>query len=155
MGLSCLGCDYYPFKSDPPDSPYFQIKVDSLTVLSRFKVDSPPLTVLVPGHGKYIRRVPTTSPLAASDTMRVGFYAAIGPDRCHLFSHFDTTRINLVGYKVSVWGRRYTGICPLEVSDMRGYPPLEFYPPLRAGTWIFLVSQPDGSVLRKEVVVRR
>ena len=37
MGLTCLGCDYYPLKSDPPDSPYFQIKVDTLTVMSPFK----------------------------------------------------------------------------------------------------------------------
>ena len=146
MGLTCLGCDYYPLKSDP-DVRDFQIKVDSVAVLS-------PLRVFEPGHGEYIRRVPTTSPLAVSDTMRIGFYAPLGPTLCYVFSHFDTTRIDLVGYKVSVWGRRYTGICPLAVSDMRGYPPLVIYPPLRVGTWIFLVSQPDGSVLRKEVVVR-
>ena len=86
--------------------------------------------------------------------MNVGFLGGIGPYGCPVFSHFDTTRIDLVGYKVSVWGRRYTGICPLALSEMRGYPPLVIYPPLRVGTWIFLVSQPDGSVLRKEVVVR-
>ena len=152
VGLTCLGCDY-PFKSDP-DSRYFQIKVDSVAVMSPFKVDSPPLTVFVPGHGEYIRRVPTTSPLAVTDTMRVGFYSVIGDALC-IFSHFDTTRIDLVGYKVSVWGKKLRGgIRPLIWSEMRGHPPLEFYPPLRVGTWIFLVSQPDGSVLRKEVVVR-
>ena len=73
MGLSCLGCDYYPFKPDPPDFQIFQLHIDSLTV---------------------------TSPLAASDTMRVGYYTSI--DLCSGLVYVDTTRIDLVGYKLGV-----------------------------------------------------
>ena len=148
VGLTCLGCNYYPLKSDP-DFRYNQIKVDSVAVLS-------PLKVIEPGYGEFIRLVPTTSPLAVSDTMRIGFYGWVGPTGGYGFSHFDTTRIDLVGYKVSVWGKDdlRSSIRPLRVLRMRGSPPLLIYPPLRVGTWIFLVSQPDGSVLRKEVVVR-
>ena len=84
MGLTCLGCDYYPLKPAPPDVRDFQIKVDSVAVVS-------PLRVFEPGYGEYIRLVPTTSPLAASDTMRILFYGEIGPDGCYTFSHFDTS----------------------------------------------------------------
>lgn len=45
--------------------------------------------------------------------------------------------------------------CLFMVAEMRGYPPLVFYPPLRIGTWSFFVRQPNGAVLRREVVVRR
>ena len=45
------------------------------------------------------------------------------------------------------------GGCVDIVMEIRSV--LDIYPPLRIGTWIFLVSQPDGSVLRKEVVVQR
>ena len=125
--MSC-GLDN-PFKSDRYRT--YQIKVDSLTV---------------------------ASPLAVSDTMRVGFHAWTGNGgRCSGFSHIDTTRIDLVGYKVSVWGKqdlRRDIFCPSGVPRMDNLILLEFYPPLRDGTWIFLVSQPDGSVLRKEAVVR-
>ena len=61
----------------------------------------------------------TASPLSVVDTMRVLFYGGIGPNLCYRFSHFDTTRIDLVGYKVSLWGEQPLGdpICPGEVSD--------------------------------------
>ncbi len=58
MGLTCLGCDYYPLKSDP-DVRDFQIKVDSVAVLSLSRGS---------GHGEFIRLQPTTSPLAVTDT---------------------------------------------------------------------------------------
>ena len=148
-----VSCGLNPFNSDKPDPDdrYFQIKVDSVAVAS-------PLRVFDPFQGGFGRLVGTASPLSVVDTMRVLFYGGIGPGLCHGFSHFDTTRIDLVGYKVSVWGRHSGGtICPGEVSELApnlGGDILEFYPPLRVGTWIFLVSQPDGSVLRKEAVVR-
>ena len=151
-----VSCGLNPFNSDP-DYRIFQIHVDSVAVAS-------PLRVFDPMRGEFGERhgylVGTASPLAVSDTMRVLFYGGIGPNLCYRFSHFDTTRIDLVGYKVSLWGEQPLGdpICPLEVRDLEpelgGDEVLELYPPLRVGTWIFLVSQPDGSVLRKEAVVR-
>ena len=78
-----------------------------------------------------------------------------GGGSCATFSHFDTAGNDLAGYKVSVWGKqdiRPDRVCPTALSELNHT--LEFYPPLRDGTWIFLVFQPDGSVLRKEAVVR-
>ena len=124
-----VSCGLNPFNSDKPDPDgrFYQIHVDSLTV---------------------------ASPLRVSDTMRVRFHGWAGSG-CRLFSHIDTTRIDLVGYKVSVWGRDSGGtICPGTERYLNNRILLEFYPPLRVGTWIFLVSQPSGSVLRKEAVVR-
>ena len=126
---------------------FYQILVDSVTVGSPLRVFDPPQGTL---------RTLLKSPLAVSDIMHVRFYGGIGPNLCHGFSHIDTTRIDLVGYKVSLWGKQNlrSPVCPGIVSEL--YPEwnrdhiLEFYPPLRVGTWIFLVSQPDGSVLRKE-----
>ena len=138
-----VSCGLNPFNSDPDDR-IFQITVDSLTV---------------------------ASPLAVSDTMNVRFHGVIGTS-CETFSHFDVTRIDLfrynqVRYIVSVWGKNGYIVgtggllidvgrpCPGEkVIYLNQNHNLTFYPPLRVGTWIFLVSQPDGSVLRKEVVVR-
>ena len=123
-----VSCGLNPFNSDKPDPDdrFYQIHVDSLTV---------------------------ASPLRVSDTMRVRFHGWEGYG-CKGFSHIDVTRIDLVGYKVSLWGKDSGGdVCPGDVRYMSRIL-LEFYPPLRVGTWIFLVSQPDGSVLRKEAVVR-
>ena len=148
-----MSCGLNPFNSDKPDPAYriYQILVDSVTVGSPLRVFDPPQGTL---------RTLLKSPLAVSDIMHVRFYGGIGPNLCHGFSHIDTTRIDLVGYKVSLWGKQNlrSPVCPGEVSELspewnRDHI-LEFYPPLRVGTWIFLVSQPDGSVLRKETVVR-
>ena len=148
-----VSCGLNPFNSDKPDPDdrFYQILVDSVTVGSPLRVFDPPQGTL---------RTLLKSPLAVSDIMHVRFYGGIGPNLCHGFSHIDTTRIDLVGYKVSLWGKQNlrSPVCPGIVSEL--YPEwnrdhiLEFYPPLRVGTWIFLVSQPDGSVLRKEAVVR-
>ena len=152
LAFLMVSCGLNPFNSDP-DYRTFQIKVDSVAVAS-------PLRVFDPFQHGFGRLVGTASPLAVSDTMRVLFYGGIGPSLCYTFTHFDTTRIDLVGYKVSLWGKHPLGDppCPGEVSALipgLGGDILEIYPPLRVGTWIFLVSQPDGSVLRKEAVVRR
>lgn len=83
--------------------------------------------------------------------------AAIGPNGCYDFSHFDTTRVDS-GYRVGVWGIEDTRpdiVCTMQIMELRGWPPLVFYPPLRVGTWVYHVSQPNGSVLRKEIVVER
>ena len=154
-----VSCGLNPFNSDKPDPDdrIYQIHVDSVSVGS-------PLRVFDPLQGTFrTLLVKTTSPLAVSDTMHVRFYGGVGSG-CEVFSHIDTTRIdlfkyNLVGYKVSLWGIEIpSDVCP---GTVRYLNPewnrdhiLEFYPPLRVGTWIFLVSQPDGSVLRKEAVVR-
>ncbi len=150
-----VSCGLNPFNSDKPDPAYriYQIHVDSVSVGS-------PLRVFDPLRGTFrTLLVKTTSPLAVSDTMHVRFYGGEGSG-CGMFSHIDTTRIDLVGYKVSLWGKHnlHAGPCPgivryLNPEWNRDHI-LEFYPPLRVGTWIFLVSQPDGSVLRKEAVVR-
>ena len=146
VGLTFQGCEYYPLKSDP-DYRFFQIRVNSVSVVS-------PLRVVRPGRGEVTWLVPRKSPLAVDDTMRVAFYGWIGHDGCHESSHIDTTRIDLVGYRVKVWSwARMHGGCVDIVMEIRSV--LDIYPPLRIGTWIFLVSQPDGSVLRKEVVVQR
>ena len=140
-----VSCGLNPFNSDKPDPDdrFYQIKVDSVTVGS-------PLRVFDPLQGF---RTLLKSPLAVSDTMYVRFYGWEGSG-CKAFSHIDTTRIDLIGYKMSLWGKDSGGtICPGTERYMNRIL-LEFYPPLRVGTWIFLVSQPDGSVLRKEAVVR-
>ena len=144
-----VSCGLNPFNSDKPDPDdrFYQIHVDSVSVGS-------PLRVLDP----HTFRTLLKSSLAVSDTMYVRFYGWEGSG-CEGFSHIDVTRIdlfkyNLVGYKVSLWGKDSGGdVCPGDVSYMSRIL-LEFYPPLRVGKWIFLVSQPDGSVLRKEAVVR-
>ena len=142
-GLSGTGCDY-PSGSDPVFRPYL-IKVDSLTVTARYGAND------------------TRAPLAVSDTMWVHFFGSIGPQgnyefsRCHEFSHIDTTRIDPIGYRVRVWGKediRPNRGCAAPALRMRGTLVLEFLPPLRVGAWVFLVSQPDGSVLRKEAVIQ-
>ena len=124
-----VSCGLNPFNSDKPDPDdrFYQIKVDSVTV---------------------------ASPLRVSDTMHVRFHGWAGSG-CSTFSHIDVTRIDLVGYKVSLWGKhnRHAGPCPGTERYLNRIL-LEFYPLLRVGTWIFLVSQPDGSILRKEAVVR-
>lgn len=142
MGLSCWGCGN-PFKSDADDYRIFQLGVDSVAVAS-------------PLRDEYGRLVGTTSPLGVPDTMRILFYGVINSFCPGSFSHFDTTRIEHVGYRVSVWGkeRLRPGIdCP-SYRNFLGPAVLVFRPPLRPDTWIFLVSQPDGSILRKEAVVR-
>ena len=145
VNLTCLACDYYPLKSDR-DFRYFQIKVDSVSVVS-------PLRVVRPGYGEVTWWLPSKSPLAVTDTLGVQFHGWPGPDGCHESSRIDTTRIDLVGYRVKVWSKaRMYGGCVDIVMGLRHV--LDIYPPLRIGTWIFLVSQPDGSVLRKEVVVQ-
>lgn len=150
-GLAFQSCDFYPLKSDPRLR-YFQIKVDRVAYASKIS------SFTIPGSEiRHFRPAPSTSPLAATDTMRVLFYGDIGPDGCYDFSHFDTTSVDS-GYGVSVWGIQETSpdiLCTMEVMELRGWPPLVFYPPLRVGTWVFRVSQPDGSVLRKEIVVER
>ena len=148
-----VSCGLNPFNSDKPDPAdrIYQIHVDSVSVGS-------PLRVFDLRGTFRTLLVKTTSPLAVSDTMHVRFYGWEGSG-CEVFSHIDTTRIDLVGYKVSLWGRQIpSDVCPGEVRylnpEWNRDHILEFYPPLRVGTWIFLVSQPDGSVLRKEAVVR-
>ena len=97
VGLASQNCEYYPLKTNL-DYRYFQIKVNNVSVVS-------PVKVLVPDSGEQTRLMPRTSPFAVTDTMRVRFQGWVGHNGCHEFSHFDTTRIDLVGYKVSVWGR--------------------------------------------------
>ncbi len=145
VNLTCLACDYYPLKSDR-DFRYFQIKVDSVSVVS-------PLRVVRPGYGEVTWWLPSKSPLTVTDTLRVQFHGWIGPNGCHQFSHFDVTKIDMAGYKVSVWGKEQSGVGCFQLLIVLRHV-LEIYPPLRKGTWILLVSQPDGSVLRKEVVAR-
>ena len=147
LAFLMVSCGLNPFNSDKPDPDdrFYQIHVDSVSVGS-------PLRVFDLRGTFRTLLVKTTSPLAVSDTMNVRFYGWEGAD-CEVFSHIDTTRIDLVGYKVSLWGRQIpSDVCPGEVRYL-DRTLLEFYPPLRVGTWIFLVSQPDGSVLRKEAVV--
>ena len=140
--------------SEPSPNPYhrlYRIQVDSVAYASRLSSFT-----FQGSEIRHFRPVPTTSPLAVTDTMRVLFYGGIGPDGCYDFSHFDTTRVDS-GYRVRVWGIEDTSpdiACIMAIMELHGWPPLEFYPPLRLGTWIFLVSQPDDSVLRKEVVVQ-
>ena len=146
VGLASQNCEYYPLKTNL-DYRYFQIKVNNVSVMS-------PVKVLVPDSGEQTRLMPTTSPLVVTDTMRVRFQGWVGHNGCHEFSHFDATRIDLVGYKISIWGRVWSyDICTDNMVEL--HHTFEIYPPLRIGTWIFLVSQPDGSVLRKEVVVQQ
>lgn len=151
VGLAIHGCDFYPLKPDPKYR-YFEVKVDSVAYAS--KVSS---FTFQGSEIRHFRPVPTTSPLATTDTMRVLFYGGIGPNGCYDFSHFDTTSVDS-GYRVGVWGIEDTSpgvVCTMELVELRGWPPLVFYPPLRVGTWVFRVSQPDGSVLRKEIVVEQ
>ena len=153
MGLSCSGCGNL-FKSDPDDYRTFQIHVDSVAVASPLRVRGQD-----PWMRNFLFLVRTTSPLAVTDTMRILFYGGLGGNTCYRFSHFDVKRIDQFGYNVSVWGKELRGdIACFELST-RLVPQwgregvLELHPPLRVGTWIFLVSQPDGSILRKEAVV--
>ena len=148
MGLSCLGCDN-PFKSDYRT---FQIRVDSVAVASPLRVRGQY------GPGSFL--VGTTSPLEVPDTMRILFYGLIGNNSCYMFSHFDVKRIDQFSYNVSLWGRkdlREDIFCFEAVNKLKPQTGrqgvLELHPPLRLGTWTFLVSQPDGSILRKEAVV--
>ena len=149
-GLTSMGCDYYPLSSNR-DYRFFQIKVTGVAAMAH-------QTIHEPGLGQVTRLVPTTLPLAVTDTMRIGFYAVIGGDSRYEYSHLDTTSFEFAGYRVRLWGKqdiRPDIIYRPSVEEMYGYPLLVFEPPLRVGTWIFLVSQPDGSVLRKEVVVQQ
>lgn len=72
-GLAIQGCDFYPLKPDPKYR-YFLIKVDSVAYASKMSSFTFQGSEIL-----HFRPVPTTSPLAVTDTMRVLFYGGNRP----------------------------------------------------------------------------
>ena len=117
--------NYCKMSTEPISNAKFQIQVDSLFV-------------------------PNT--ISLNDTLVCKFWAIIGPDLCHQFSHFET-KLNSKQIDFKLWGYN-TGaeICATAVSELSGKE-YKFIPESK-GIFLINVFQPDNSILKDSVLVK-
>jgi hypothetical protein len=94
-------------------------------------------------------QVPNT--LRMGDTLCIRFWGTIGTNACYAFSHFEIRQDSLKA-EITVWGTLTPAeICAQVMVEMLGKE-LKLVAKKR-GTFIIVVHQPGGSMLRRHVKI--
>jgi hypothetical protein len=107
------------------------------------------------GNAQFIVKVDSmTHPSFAvtADTITIRLFGTIGPDGCHLFSHFEERRQPL-RLDLTVWGQVSSAtVCPAMMVYLNG---MEHKLVATQQGWLSInIHQPDGGILTDSIIVK-